>query len=287
MLFDQDHHYVPRFYLRKWASLSDGKVHYSRWINGRFVCSRISPGSTAYERNLYSLENVPSEERQAIETFFSTKIDNPASIVLNKILQEGVDNLSREERVDWVRFLLSLGYRGPNWIQRAREEGRESLEKLLVESQADYESLRGPDDPLTLVEFCKASSPGTLPNVGIVALSEWVYCTKEIPLILKMHWWISDVSGEDIDLFTSNHPCIYTRGLGDHQCLISLPLSPSVVFFAANNPKNKNKILRLSKRKLMRRVHESMVDQKDVNMIYSSSERHSKFLKNYFKKPKN
>ena len=278
---DQDHHYVPRFYLRKWDSQSDGKVQYFRWANGKIVSSRISPGSTAYEKNLYSLENVPSDERQAIEAFFSTKIDNPASLVLNKILQEGVDNLSNEERVTWVRFLFSLRYRGPEGIQKAKEEGKEVLEKLLVEGQAEYETIRVPEDPPTFVEYCKANSPGTLPNVGVKTLSQWIYDNKQVHLLLKMYWWIVDVSGEDIDLITSNHPCIFTRGLGDPQCIISLPLSPSVVYFAANDPNNKSKILQPSKRKLIRRVHESMLIQQDIKMIYSTNEKHAQFIKNH------
>lgn len=281
---DQDHHYVPRFYIRKWVSQSDGKVQYFRWANGKIVSSRISPGSTAYERNLYSLQNVPSEERQAIETFFSIKIDNPASIVLNKILHTGVDNLSNEEKVTWVRFIVSLRYRGPEGVQKAKEEGKNILENSLVESQLEYEALRGPDDPTSFVEFCKVNTPGALSNTGIKALSQWLYGTKFIHLFLKMHWWVADVSGEDIDLFTSDHPCIFTRGLGDLQCIISLPLSPNLVFFAANDPNNINKIKRPSKRKLIRHVHKSMLIQQNVKMIYSTSDRHAQFIRNHLKK---
>ena len=80
-----NHHFVPIFYLDRWTG-SDGKVVVYVRKGGRVVNSRLSPRSTGFEPELYSLAGVDGLKRQAIETeFFSKQIDNRAALVLMEL----------------------------------------------------------------------------------------------------------------------------------------------------------------------------------------------------------
>ena len=121
------HHYIPQFYLSKWISDENEKFQYHYWIENRLISSRISAKNTAFEHYLYSLENVPKEQKQA-------------------------------------------------------------MEKILVESQEEYESLKGPDDPPTFLDFSNETYPDRIPNFGISTLSDWMCNSKVLNEICNMHW---------------------------------------------------------------------------------------------------
>ncbi len=229
------HHYIPQFYLSKWISDENEKFQYHYWIENRFISSRISAKNTAFEHYLYSLENVPKEQKQAIEKFLNNNIDAPAAIAMNEILSDGIINLTEEMYFNWAKFLISLRYRGSRFIKKVRLEGIEAMEKILVESQEEYESLKGPDDPPTFLDFSNETYPDRIPNFGISTLSDWMCNSKVLNEICNMHWWVMDLGGTGYSLLTSDHPCIYIRGIKDSNCLIALPLSPSKIFFAVNN----------------------------------------------------
>src|ERR1700730_3929286 len=53
----RDHHYVPVFYLSRWAD-ADGTLSVYAREGGRIVVSRRNPRSTGFERELYSLAAV-------------------------------------------------------------------------------------------------------------------------------------------------------------------------------------------------------------------------------------
>ncbi|TDJ60571.1 MAG: DUF4238 domain-containing protein [Nitrospina sp.] len=182
------HHYIPQFYLSKWISDENEKFQYHYWIENRFISSRISAKNTAFEYYLYSLENVPKEQKQAIEKFLNNNIDTPAAIAMNEILSDGIINLTEEMYFNWAKFLISLRYRGPRFIKKVRLEGIEAMEKILVESQEEYESLKGPDDPPTFLDFSNETYPDRISNFGISTLSDWMCNSKVLNEICNMHW---------------------------------------------------------------------------------------------------
>lgn len=279
----QNHHYVPQFYLKNWASGSDHKFEYFQWKNRTLVNSRISPKGTAYEVNLYSMEEVLLEKKQEIEKFINAEIDAPASSTLNKIFQDGVQGLSAEEKYHWAKFLVSLRVRHPKSIETAKMDGRNMFLDILTNSEAEYQALRGAQDPPTFIDFCNQIDPALTPNMGILAISKWMIDTKMINIILNMYWWVMNASGEEIDFLTSNIPCIYTTGLGDPNCIMGLPISPTTLFLASNNPDFERQISAHPKREVIYRTNIQMLDQKGVNMIYSTNDKQYEFIKENLK----
>lgn len=277
------HHFVPKFYLSNWCNEPSGKLHYFYWINNKFIPSPISPKFTAFEYNLYSLENVPPGQAQIVEKFLSKTIDGPASMIIKKIISEGPNTLSDDMRRNWAKFLLSLRYRNPPGINNARMWGRNNISIKLEEASEEYENRRQPEDPVSLEEFAKSRDPGFVENFGIKTLMEWICTTKHLGHILNMHWWTIDVSGNFYNLLTSDQPCIFTRGLGDPECLIVLPLNPSLIFFAANDLMIRNKFDSFSKNKIVKAVNVPIIGQA-FKYGYAKDARQSKFIMNRLRK---
>jgi len=213
-----------------------------------------------------------------LEQVINVEIDNPASKVLKIMLQQGVESLTPKMKTDWSRFLLSLRFREEENVIDASGFFNTELHEWLVSKQNYYESMKSPEDPPTYLQFCEQHFPG-IKNVGKKALVAWLCGNEDMKHISKMVWWIENVSGQSYKLLTSNRPCIYTRGYGDPQCVICLPLSPIKVFFAVNEKNIKLSINRLTKNKLVKLVNESMLIQRNIKFVYALDNLQREFIK--------
>ena len=115
MTQSQRHHYIPIFYLSKWAG-SAGYVTCCQWVRGELVSLQLNPTLTGVQRHLYRLDHVPPDVRLAFEKFVTADVDSRASAVLRKITTDGVDELTPEERLTWAQFLVSLPIRNPEAV---------------------------------------------------------------------------------------------------------------------------------------------------------------------------
>ncbi len=277
------HHYVPKFYLKGWVG-KDKKVQYFYWLNNKLITKRISPKSTAFERELYSLKNVSNEEAQKIEKFLNTEIDDPASKVLNTLNNTGADNLSLQQRNDWAKFLIALRYRGPQSIQKIKQDGKNEFSKMIESTEEEYQSLRSEDDPPSFEEFVNIIYPGAKENFGLTTISNWFTNNPAIQTLSEMFWKVIPLNGENYSLLTSDNPLYMFSGLGDMRCLVALPLSPYSIFFATKNQKTIFNIDKLTKNKLIKRCNESMVENA-FQKVYSKNDLQKNFIQKRFKKP--
>jgi len=94
------HHYVPQFLLKRWAN-NEGLVPvFRRCEDGVIRPTTTAPKGTAFVEFLYSLDGVPDDQRQIIESkFFAEQVDSKGSVVLDKMLAGGVHALTPAERV--------------------------------------------------------------------------------------------------------------------------------------------------------------------------------------------
>jgi hypothetical protein len=119
-VIQQDHHYVPRFLLKKWCDINDGKMWWYRKVyNGKIVEKRINPRSTYYEPNLNSLKTSPPPFGSVTDNIINLveeklmRIDSDSAIILNKMLNDGITSLSQKEKNTWLQFIVLLGERNP------------------------------------------------------------------------------------------------------------------------------------------------------------------------------
>ena len=113
-------HYLPRFYLKNWQIAPENARVYSYMIAyGKVVYKQRSPNHICSIDHLYTLfpdTAFVNKEFYDIEIFLSN-IENQASHVIREILEYGVDSLSIESKNTFAKFMVSLHYRHPKFIE--------------------------------------------------------------------------------------------------------------------------------------------------------------------------
>ena len=101
------HHYLPIFYLKRWAGLDGRACEFSRPFK-EIVPRRAHPAGTGYAIDLYSMQGFPPELAQQIEEKFFRATDSLAADALKRLETNGPGGPWKSEmRSAWYRFLIS------------------------------------------------------------------------------------------------------------------------------------------------------------------------------------
>jgi hypothetical protein len=221
--------------LEQWHTPPDNKLTAFRWADGHLVNHRYKAKSVAKERHLYSLERSKVEPNVQVERdFLGPYIDDPAAVVHAKLLSQGVSNLTRDEKMSWSPFLISLMLRAPAMVAHLRKRGREILSAGLDEAPDEYLAARGSDPEASLREWVEKHQPDLLDDLGVMTLPRLAQSTKLNLAVLNVTWAIRAVGRSRFDLLIGDRPLILA-GSFETSFLLALPLSPRRMFFAFND----------------------------------------------------
>lgn len=279
-----NHHYLPVFYLQRWAGADGRVIRYYRpegRPDGKVVASPIGPRFTGYESRLYELPG--TEYPQILETDFLSPVDDGAARVLGKMLNGGLRSLSDDERQKWALFVMSLPLRIP---QALKELGvtASGVARAYYESanQAEYAASRRSDDPLSVFDYAIQQVPSA--RYSYKAALPMMINSKEIGArIIKMCWKIIDVSEAGHSLLTGDRPLMTSSGLGDPECLMSLPVSPTQVFVAAYDDRRISAALNQDSCDTARNLN-SCTARMAVENVYGCSNKHLQFVEDRLRK---
>lgn len=280
------HHYVPQFLLRAWTNASpENKIAVFRIDLEGIPSSWLAPKNTGYEDDLYALSKpvVAGMEKQAIEKHLLRHVDNLAAQIRRKLDEEGFKNLSPTERMDWVRFLMSLRIRQPDIVHQLVRESEDHLRETLAVQPEEYEAIAQDGDVPTLTECTEKIFPGVIENVGLSYFHELVNDAEIRNKILDMKWWLWDFSDVPHDLLLADHPCIFTPDIDDPDLIIALPISPKKAFMATRSDRSAAIMRRIDARTLASRLNESSVSQAKVR-IYARNALPGRFIRNRLSK---
>lgn len=208
MSIPRKHHYLPQFYLERWAR--DGEViRYVRPLgnDGPLDCRGKAPKGIAYERDLYQLPDIPDlAESQQIEMRFFQEVDDRAATALQRV--DANTPLSLEDRTALARFMVSLLHRSPSRLGAIR---RELLEKR---EGAPFRDLEGDE----LDRAVKAMSNRLLENlVGSDYGADLLTRLVPHPII---------INGASKALMTSDRPVSVSGQLVSSDAFMILPYGP-------------------------------------------------------------
>ena len=278
------HHYVPEFLLKPWADgTPDGKVEVFRLDLASLPSKRHTPKHTGFDENLYSLSKpiVAGMEQHAVETNFLRHVDNLAALVRRKLDEQGLKSLSMTERVDWVRFLMSLRVRQPDVVDLLKRESECQMRTSLAAAPEEYEAVASDGSPPTLTEWTDQRFPGLIENIGLSFFHGIVDNPEIGNKILHMKWWLWDFCDVDHGLILADHPCIFTTGIDHPNLIVALPISPSKAFIATQNQSQHvaDVLRQINPKVLLARLNESSVGQAKIR-IYSRGRSPERFIRN-------
>jgi Protein of unknown function (DUF4238) len=279
------HHYIPKFYLRRWAN-AGGKVSSYSWQGAKLYIGEYSPRSIGAEDGLYSLDGVPAEMRNSIErVFMGPMVDGPAADGMRVLLGEAPGPLSIDGRTAWVRFLVSLMCRTPRQFAALKSDGAATLRAELQANPEEYEKIRGPDDPPTFLEFIQDKKLDHLiDNFGTMMLPQFVDIPHMNYDIARMDWRVQHYRDGAYGFITSDFPICMLPGLAYPDCIISLPLSPTAVFLAGYDSSLLDALAAQPPHRVIDRMNEISA-QSAQRYVFADTGQYAELVKKMLRKP--
>ena len=266
MSIPSKHHYLPKFYLERWAA--DGTVvRYirPRGVGDRLDCKRKTTSAIAYERNLYQLPDIDDPiESQALELRFFQKIDDRAAVALDKL-----DRLERgnvADRVALSQFLFSLLHRSPSRLAAIRRELADRT------AEAPYRALVGE-------EFDRAVK--AMSNRLLASLVESEHGAR---IVSKFRAFRIDVSASSKRLLTSDRPVNVSAQLISPDAFLILPYAPDRLLILTHREEIANAFSSQDPTTLVRGINIAVVEQSE-DLVIAADENATRMIDKTFLQP--
>lgn len=251
MSVPRDHHYLPQFYLERWA-VGGEVVRYVRptGSDGPLHCKSKAPRAIAYERDLYQLPDVSDPVgSQRLELRFFQQIDDRAASALQKL--DTVVPMGGDERVALARFMVSLLHRSPSRLKAIRAELARQT------AGAPYEGLEGDDFERVL----KATA-----NRLIEML---ISSPQGSSLIAKFGSYRVDVGGAAVPLLTSDRPVTVSAQLVSPDAFMILPYAPDRLLILARDAETARAFTTQPVTTLVKGINRAVVEQSEDVVVAS------------------
>lgn len=234
MSVPKKHHYLPEFFLQRWANVAGRVTEYRRPFD-RLVSKQRHPAATGYMIELYANKNkVDPVERQALELVFMQQVDALAADALAYLEANGTMPKNGPLRSAWSRFLMSLMHRSPERVSYLISKVREWEEgELNPELKHKYGALRGVGDPPTFEEWLQVNGPAA-PALLVKLLRMLIDSENIGPVLNNMRWALHEADGA-FGLMTGDMPILVSNGLGQRDGFVMLAIGPSRLFIAAHD----------------------------------------------------
>lgn len=287
MIESMDHHYCPCFYTKQWANKEGKLLHYTM-VYGKIVSRYVTPTETGFKTDLYAKIDTPLQDKHTIEIEYYKEIDNNAAVALQKILKEGLENLSTTEKISWCRFIVSMLTRHPTIVNNAKAMEENVINRqiqLFPTHQQAYYNIRFKKE---IEYFKKNIAVETLANMATLQSKYDIdMCERYVDALLNISWKIIDFRKTSFKLLTSDYPVVLSPLQsnakkydkisdlllsGDY--LLSFPLTPSLCFYASID---KNKII--THHNQLIKLQNNVTVLKAKNFVYASDKSQESFIR--------
>lgn len=274
-----DHHYLPKFFLKRWIDPQTKEVWEYRRPREKVVVRKKAVSATGKQKNLYTVDGLPDPElREQVELKLMQPVDTIGAEALEEMLRTGQMPESKKHRDGWARFVMSVMHRSPDRMRYFAERIARERDDVLKDMEGDYARLRRPSDPETLREFMQASELATS-SARAELLRSMVDSPRVGEAIVQMHWRLLRLPVVRFGLLTGDDPVMTSNGLGHERSFILLPISPDTVFAAAKNPAIIDSFASQDPRALERGLNDAICRQAD-SLVIGSSNQQKRFIEN-------
>jgi Protein of unknown function (DUF4238) len=252
------HHFIPSFYLSRWANTNGKLIEFTRKYN-KLIPKPIGPDATGFETDLYEIRDLPPEQRQYLEKVWFNYLDRTAFEALTDHLnRKPVASWDNEHVNAWSRFVFGLHFRHPHAMPELRAATKEIWEARGADKQSEWEKIKKPDHPETFDEYLATLDPFTAAKMRLNLLIKIFDNPKLIGHLNQMPFAVIDASTAPERFVTSDRPVCIDK-LAKNDGVIFLPISPTKLFVAANDIKSLEKIGKQTALDLVRRVNDFVI----------------------------
>ena len=277
----RDHHFIPAFLLQQWAGPNDKLIEYTI-KHGKLIAKPVGPRSTGFEFDLYAFNELPPDVRQYVEEKFFNYADNIAAIALERHLTGSREPWSAKLLSAWSRFVICIHLRHPDAMPELRAGAQSIWEGSGAASQRAYEAVRKPEYPQTFDEHLATLDPliavKMRMNLVIASFDNEVFCAH----VNGMSWAVVDVSASAIPLLLSDRP-VEISNLKGIRGFVSMPISPTKLFVAANSPRGLDNLRRVKPREIVQHVNLFIVSRAR-RFVWAQDESQQRFIGNHMSK---
>jgi Protein of unknown function (DUF4238) len=263
MLITHDNHYVPRLYLKHFASENGYLYRYRTLVSKESVpeWKRVNVGGVGYQVHLYTRVLV-NEDTDEIEKWLNRDFETPAEGALSRAVHD--ERLSKNDYRVLNRFLAAQMVRTPAFLIENLPRWNQLAEKLLNDSMGEVretlekakETGNYPDSapipnseylPLRVTkEPSKDGKSIIVKAQTVVGRGTWIFAMRHLLTNtldrLAEHRWTILSAEDDLPWFTTDDPVVrlnfrsatnydFKGGWGSPGTEIMLPLSPKHLLY--------------------------------------------------------
>ncbi|PMY52269.1 MULTISPECIES: DUF4238 domain-containing protein [Pseudomonas] len=222
------HHFVPRFFLNEWRDKNGELWVYQRNGGGGISHRKGDTKSIAYVEDLYTWQAEYRGSRGAsdeIERMVMGKIDGQSSIVHKKLIYEGVDSLTANERVIWSEFIAAMIERTPKKLDAYKKAS--PLDVYLDNLNKVNPGI------IKVIERNDICIEAIRDNVNLRVMLERIRDPEFIELINRMEWIIIELTTPGEHFVLGDEAVITNNGEEDDNPLyfVRLAISPTKLLF--------------------------------------------------------
>jgi hypothetical protein len=254
MSVPKDHHYLPKWYLRRWST--DDIVWEFRRVgpHGKLNRRQSYTAGTGYQSHLYSSPDLPPELAATIERDFLQQVDDRGAKAL-KSMEAGRPYGSRE-REALVEFLCSMLHRSPGRIRYLEQRLANDLS-----SNAIFEGV--PENYFR--------------HYALEVFLQLVQSNSLTDRLEKFTPYVINIGRGGFELMTSDRPLIVSDGLHHCEAFVAMPIGPAQMLFLAEQRSVARRFVSRTAKQLSRAVNDAIVRQAE-NLVISRSGRQARYV---------
>lgn len=272
------HHYLPEFYLKRWAV--DGKlVQFSKPWGNTVKPKRCSPRETGFADAREELKDLPLEAKAMMEQKLLSPVDHLASQVLEKF-EAAAPSITIDERVAWAQFLMSICFRNPEYVRDIRKRLFDSVQITTPSSERHWRKNRRAGAPKTLAEAMRQEvndRPAELSRETLKLAGEMMGSARIAMRLVNMKWGSFQTHSLLPALLTSDRPVQWINSLADEDCHIIMPIGPKRIFWAVKSQQMALTMQAADRERIIEFVNDYAV-RRAVKYVYAMSDSHLAYV---------
>lgn len=265
------HHYLPRFYLKRWADDKQRVCRYSKPHN-EIIARMVSTRSTGGKNGLYSIPGAPAKEAQRVEIEFMKQLDTVASEALTMIETRDQRLAQPKYRSAWSRFIISLLLRMPRDIDALREGLTKEMIAAVPELDTEYQRFKTDGAADSFSEFLKTIPDQDWQGWAVELLPALIDHEGIGQMINNMTWFTRTITS-DYDYVTSDSPVSMSYSLAEDEGYIFLPIGPKLLFCAVRDRETFERVEAYNAIEQLQNLNKLTI-RRAAELVFARDERH-------------